>query len=54
MAKTSVKEILGIDNIAKPALGAVIIEIEVDGFTLALKCLIIDTMKYSIVLGRDM
>ena len=52
--KMSVKEILSIGNVAKPVLGAVLIEIEVDGNTLALKCLIIDTMKYSIVLGRDM
>ena len=52
--KTSVKEILGIGNVAKPVLGAVLIEIGVDGNTLLLKCLIIDNMKFSVVLGRDM
>ena len=51
---TSLKQIVGIGNVPKPVLGAVLLEIKVNGNILLLKCLVIDDMNYSVVLGRDM
>ena len=40
-ASTSLKYIYGIENVPKPVLGAVMVEIKVEGNILLLKCLVI-------------
>ena len=51
---TSLKQIVRIGNVPKPVLGAVLLEIKVNGNILLLKCHVIDDRNYSVVLGRDM
>ena len=50
----SVGEIVGIGHVTKPVRGAVLVEIKIGEDTLLLKCLVIEDMRYDMVLGRDM
>ena len=52
--ETSLQEVVGIGNVTKAVLGAIIIEVVVGENKLPLKCHIVENMKYPMVLGRDM
>ena len=54
VSDSSLLSIVGIGNIPKPVHGAVILEIKIGENVLPLKCYVVDNIKYSIVLGRDM
>ena len=52
--RTSQENVVGIGDIPQQIQGAVLLDIEIGDKILTLKCLVLEDMKYDIVLGRDM